>query len=371
MQNSKNLRNANSEPKQESKTSKQNTGASAGINLKAPGMAKQSARLISEAIDAYCKTEYDDGHRWHLGASLIGDDCKRKLWYVFRWCYREQFDGRMQRLFNRGHREEERFIEWLEGIGCKVYFENRDGLYYVEESDEYGIFKADTSDMIRNIAQTITEDNPRYKEHVARAKLQGITFPQYRVSGVGGHFGGSLDAIIILPEWLGIPEPVLGEFKTNGTGAGFNELTEKGMKLKKPQHYAQTSVYGSDPNYQFKWALYLNINKNDDTIHVELVSLDWDLGNQMRQKAEQIIMSQEPPPRLSDNPTYRICTYCAAKDICHRGAIPEKNCRSCKNCSPAEGGEWFCSVYNGVIPRDFVKTGCAENYIPITVRTNV
>jgi len=297
-------------------------GGKQSVDLSAPGVAKQVARQVLEDVDRYCATTYDDGHRNHLGASLIGRECKRFLWYVFRWCHKEQFDGRMQRLFNRGHREEARFIEWLEGIGAKVWFENRD--VAPNEKGEY---------------------------------------PQYRITGAKGHFGGSLDAIIILPERYGISEPILGEFKTNGTGSGFDKLEKDGMAVAKAEHYAQTSTYGK--KYNFRYVLYMNINKNDDSIHVELVKLNHQLGEQMETKAELIIFSQVPPPRLSDNITFRSCAYCSMKEICHKGAVVERNCRSCKNATPVENAQWFCSVHNDVIPKHIIPLAC-DSYKSIT-----
>jgi len=131
-------------------------------------------------VDAYCVQTYDGGHRTHLGASLIGRDCKRYLWYVFRWCRRSDTDGRRQRLFNRGHREEARFIEWLEGIGFRIWFENRDGFWYHAESDSYGV--AENGELPDPLCCWITEQHPQYREHVARAKADGLEFPQYRIS---------------------------------------------------------------------------------------------------------------------------------------------------------------------------------------------
>lgn len=364
MANAKNETNAQTLLSEE--TPKTQDAGRQSVDLSAPGVAKAVSKRILEDIDAWVVKTYDGGHRWHLGASLIGEECKRKLWYMFRWCFREQTDGRKQRLFNRGHREEARFVEWLEGIGVQVWFENRDGFYYIAESDSYGLAKDLKEGSIEeNLAWFIPKDHKDYLKHVARAKADGLEFPQFRVSSLGGHFGGSLDGIAILPERYGIKEPVLLEFKTNGTGAGFNKLVENGMPVAKPQHFGQTSVYGSDPQYNFRYVLYLNINKNDDSLHVEVVKLDAKLGDNLRMKAEQIIMSQTPPPRISDNPTFLACSWCGAKDVCHKGAIPEKNCRSCKFARPVDGGEWHCDMHNGVIPRDYVKQGC-PSYIPIT-----
>jgi hypothetical protein len=294
---------------------------SQSVDLASPGVAKALAKRIATDIDEYCAKAYDDGPRRHLGASLIGHECSRYLWYVFRWCLHEKHDGRQQRLFNRGHREEARFIEWLEGIGFKVWFEDRSG-----PPDAEG------------------------------------NYPQFRISGVNGHFGGSLDGIGILPERYQINEPVLLEFKTNGTGAGFNKLVSDGMPVAKPQHFAQTSTYGHKgvQGTKFRFVVYLNINKNDDSIHIEVVELNHKLGAQMEAKAERIIMSPKPPARLSDNPTFRDCGWCAMKGICHENKAPERNCRSCANASPVENAEWFCSVHNAIIPREYIPQACPQ-----------
>ena len=344
-------------------TPKPKTDSSAEETLKLSdvGVGSLVARRIKDDIDRYCIDTYDGGHRWHLGASLIGESCKRKLWFIFRWCFHETAEtvtnhARKQRLFNRGHREEARYIEWLEGIGCEIHYENRAGLMCHAESDSYWIRK-DDSDEGDGLSCAVDIND---KIHVGRAKLQGIEFPQYRVSAVGGHFGGSLDGIVKLPPHYGIDEWMLAEFKTNGTGATFNKLLTEGMPLAKPQHFAQTSTYGSDDAYKLRYAAYFNINKNDDDLHVEVVKLDWNLGQQMRDKAELIIRSQTPPPRLSESATFRDCQYCAAKDICHKGAVPERNCRSCIFASPVPGGEWYCQVNDGIIPRDFIPQACGE-----------
>ena len=321
MKNQESNLNANNAKNNDAQATASDAGKQA-VSLDAPGVAKALAKRILEEIDEYCVRTYDGGHRSHLGASLIGRECKRYLWYVFRWCLHEKTTGRQQRLFNRGHREEARFIEWLEGIGFKVWFENRD-----EGPNEKG------------------------------------EFPQYRISDVMGHFGGSLDGIAVLPERYGIAEPVLLEFKTNGTGAGFNKLADDGMPIAKPEHFAQTSTYGK--KYNFRYCVYLNINKNDDSLHVEVVKLNHSLGEQMIMKAEQIILSQTPPARLSDNPTFHKCGYCHMKEVCHKGAVVEVNCRSCAFARPVENAEWFCEVHNGNIPKDFIPKAC-PSYKAIT-----
>lgn len=330
------------------------------LSLSAPGVTSRIAERILKEIDAYCVQTYDGGHRTHLGASLIGRSCKRYLWYVFRWAKRQPTDGRKQRLFNRGHREEARFVEWLEGIGFHIWFENRDGFYYHAESDSYGI--ATDGEMPDPLCTPILESNPQYAYHVARAKADGLEFPQYRISDCNGHFGGSLDGIAMFPPSWGIEEPVLLEFKTSSTGSKFSNLKLNQMPVEKPDHFAQTSTYGF--KYQFRYVLYLCINKNDDDLHIEVAKLDNNLGQQMILKAGQIIGSQTPPPKLSESPTFQDCRYCDMKDICHEGASLERNCRSCIHATPIENAQWHCAVHSeasGPIPKDVIPLGC-ESY---------
>jgi hypothetical protein len=275
------------------------------------------SRLKSH-IDRYCFAIYQEPPRWHLGASIIGNSCKRHLWYLFRWCYFPKADGRQKRVFDRGNREEARYIEWLKGIGCQLW---------------------------------ATDENGK----------------QYRFSSVMGHFGGSLDSVIKLPPDFNFEQALLASYKTNNTGKGFNELLANGVQKAKPVHWAQECTYGFKMGLEY--LAYFNINKNDDDLHVEVLKLDHKLGKQMEDKAEIIIRSQTAPARLSDNPTHYECNYCDLKEICHNKAAIERNCRSCQYASPVEGGEWFCSLpaHNSAIPRDFVKSlkGC-DSWISIT-----
>jgi len=289
--------------------------------LAAPGKRAELARTILADIDRYCEETYNDGHRRHLGASLIGNECSRYLWNVFRWLSAEQFSGRMLRLFQRGHLEEARFTEYLTGIGAQV----------VE-------FQPDA------------DGNQNKGEQ------------QYRIKAVMGHFGGSLDGQLMLPERYGILFGMLSEYKTKGTGAGFVKLCKEGVKLVHPQHYAQMSMYGRA--YGYKYALYMCVNKNDDSLHVEVVELDWQLGEELERKAYDIITAQVPPAKIAETPAFHVCKRCHFSDICFSGGQVEKNCRSCVNARPVDNGEWYCSVFEDVIPSDFIKQGC-DKHIPI------
>lgn len=267
---------------------------------------KKLSQRISLAIDTYCVTAYNDGHRNHLGASIIGKECDFQLWATFRWLGSKPFSGRMLRLFNRGHREEARFLEWLRGTGWTVW-----------------------------------ETDP-------------ATGKQFRISGVDGHYGGSCDGVGTHPDY----GTFVLEFKTKATGSGFNKLCENGVEKQHPEHYTQMSTYGWQ--LDIKQGLYLSINKNDDTIHVEVVELDFALAERMEGRANDIINATQPPKRVSASPTFYLCKWCDFSEVCHSGTKPETNCRSCRNAVPVADGEWFCNRWAQVIPKEAIPNACPE-----------
>jgi hypothetical protein len=278
------------------------------MNLDSPGTLAQLAKRIKEDIDAYSVKVFDDGPREHLGASIIGHPCARYSWSTFRWIYHKKYTGRMYRLFERGKLEEARFIKLLRGIGFEVWETTEDG-------------------------------------------------EQHRVIMAQGHGGGSLDGVIRFPQDYDIDEPLLVEFKTNGTGRGFTEL-KRGVTLAKPIHFAQMSLYGY--KYNLQYALYMNVNKNDDDIHIEIVKLNWILGRELETKMGHIIASQEPPAKIAESPAYFECKYCDYVDHCHNQRMPDKNCRSCVNAKPIVDAKWHCVFWEQVIPTEFIKQGCGE-----------
>lgn len=280
------------------------------LNLDAPGVLALLSKEVLTDIDNAAIALHEDGPRTHLGASEIGDECARKLWYKFRWVFHKVHTGRMQRLFQRGHREEAVFIQYLTKAGYECF------------------------------------------------PLDPATGEQWRMSGVGGHFGGSCDGFVKLPSKYNYSGRLLTEFKTNGTGAGFNDLLRAGCALKKPVHFDQQCIYGY--KFDVKYAVYLNVCKNDDNIHAEVHKLDLNRGADLERKAEAIILSQVPPARLSESPAYFSCKFCDFAEICHSGKASAKNCRSCTHASPRDQKVWFCDRHGADIPADFIPKGCGD-----------
>lgn len=257
----------------------------------------------------------DNPFRTHLGASVIGGECGRAIWYGFRWFTKPNFSGRLLRLFNRGHLEEGRVIASLLTIGVQIY-----------QQDENG--------------------------------------KQFRISDVGGHFGGSGDGVAV-----GIPDlpdgtPCLLEFKTHNDKS-FKKMVTEGVRSAKFEHYVQMNVYMRKMGIPV--ALYCAVNKNDDDYHMEIVHLDTIIADQFVDRARTIIMMKEAPTKVNNSPGWFECKWCDHRPVCHLNALPEKTCRSCIYADAAMDGTWQCRrISNGdpILTSEQQLTAC-DSYSPI------
>jgi hypothetical protein len=264
------------------------------------------------AIYAAYEAQQDDGFRDHLGASLIGKPCARELWYDFRWATPARFEGRMLRLFETGQLEEARLVRNLRATGA-----------------------------------TVLEVDP-------------ATGKQFRVSAHGGHFGGSLDGAAI--GLLEAPKTWhVVEFKTHSVKS-FADLTGKGVEASKPRHFAQMQVYMHLTG--MSRAMYVAVCKDTDALHIERVEVDKAEGERLLAKAGRVIAAARPPARLSDDPTWFECRFCDHRGVCHEGATPAANCRTCLHSTPVDGG-WRCARFDQPIGPQAQRAGCAKHlFIP-------
>jgi hypothetical protein len=242
----------------------------------------------------------NDSFRQHLGASIIGKECLREIWYIFRWYKKPHFDGRMLRLFKTGYFAEDRICKELEDIGIKV-------------TD-------------RQKSTTIMP-----------------------------HFSGSIDGI-----GTGFSEskgPHVLEFKTHN--AKSFALLDKGVMVSKPAHYIQMQTYmgglGIDRAY------YIAVNKDTDELYAERIKYDPAVFDSVKMKAAEVILSTEAPSRITENPAHFACRFCDYKEICHGGPVAERNCRTCTYSFFVDEG-MLCRKHEGLVPVDFQRKGC-DDYI--------
>jgi hypothetical protein len=252
-----------------------------------------------------------DKPRAYLGASVIGKPCERALWYAFRWAQAPKaIDGRMLRLFDTGHVEEGRLIAWLRLTGADVQ------------------------------------------------EVDPATGDQWKVEAVDGHFGGHMDGvangILEAPKTAHVVEA-----KTHNEKS-FRQLEKDGVGVAKPEHMAQMQIYMHLGGYSR--ALYIAKNKNDDALYVERVNYDAAHANALMVKAERIIRAASAPPRIADNPDAFACRFCDWRDLCHHGAWPVRNCRTCLHADPGSNGpQWHCHRHGRALTVEDQRAGCPNH----------
>lgn len=263
-------------------------------------------KVLPHIGDAY--RQDDDQHRTHLGASYVGEECARKIYYSWRWFTIKKFEGRIIRLFNRGHMEEARMIACLLTIGVEVTQQDAEGR-------------------------------------------------QFTISHAGGHVGGSGDGV-----GKGIPdlEPdqyALLEFKTHGEKS-FDQLAENGVRVSKLEHYAQMQVYMR--KMELAVGLYLAVNKNTDELYGEIITLNSEFADQYLDRGQMIVSMPQPPSRISESPGFWKCRFCDHRPVCHnlQGGVPEFNCRTCIHSIPLPSGEWQCSMDGTLLSKEAQIKGC-------------
>ncbi len=265
-----------------------------------------------EAIYSAYEDGRNEGFREHLGASLIGKPCERALWYDFRWVTAAQHSGRILRLFQTGHLEEERLVRDLRASGA-----------------------------------TVLEVDPE-------------TGRQFKVEALSGHFGGSLDGLAV-----GLRESprtwhVL-EFKTH-SAKSYAQLVAKGVTASKPQHAAQMQIYMHLMG--LTRAFYLAVCKDTDALYAERIEADPAEAERLLAKASRIIDAARPLSRISEDPAWFECRMCSHRAVCHEGAMAAVNCRTCLHSTPVEGG-WHCARHDRM--RDYGQqlNGCRDHlFIP-------
>lgn len=254
-------------------------------------------------------------HNGRLGASQIGHPCERYLWYSFRGLVKSKFDGRMLRLFETGHLEEPRLVNELRGIGCEV-------------------FEVDLE-----------------------------TGKQFEFTAHDGHFVCHPDAVAV-----GIPEAPatwhICEFKTMGgtedeSSKDFEKCIKNGVKLAKPQHYAQMMV--GMGLFNLTRALYIAKKKSTDELYSERIKFDKDEFEKLMDRAHRVINASVPLERCAGRPDDFRCKFCDAYNLCWSAGqfavnIPEKTCRSCCHFTPVEKAEWKCEYNKKIIP--FAEQNC-------------
>lgn len=239
--------------------------------------------LIQDAIE---NQQIKGGPSNRIGASSLGDYCKRQIWYKWRNVKQSFLAPRMKRLFARGSQEEKVVYKDLEAVGVQIL------------------------------------------------EKQGF------IEFCHGYAAGMHDGII-----LGVHDAPktkhLLEIKT-GNQKAYNALKSKGLVEGKPEHYMQMQIYMK--LFKLTRGLYIFTHKDTDNRHYERVRYSPQVAEEGEAIAEMVVFSEGPPARVHDNPDKFPCAWCSFVEVCHFGKPPQVNCRTCQHVNLLGEGKWGCGI---------------------------
>jgi hypothetical protein len=213
--------------------------------------------MLSERIKKSQET-IEDEPRDYIGASSIGSDCLRKIWYEFKGFEAEEVPTKMRRTWSIGKHLERLVLDWLEICGMEIA---RDWYDLSDSSQEY--------------------------------------------------FKGHVDSVLTNN---GLPHAVL-EIKT-AKDSSFTVFEKKGVKEWSPQYYAQIQSYMGMSGIHSAYILVLN--KDNSDISDELVGFDSYFYEKLKEKAAMIYNAHVEPPRINGSPLWFQCKMCKYNKVCHK-----------------------------------------------------
>ncbi len=198
--------------------------------------------------------------RKYLGASSIGNQCERAIWYGYRNYPREDASKLL------------------------ITFE---------------IGKSLEAMLIEMIAMTpITLMTPMQNNNF-------LSFAHESVPELSGH----LDGLLLING-----EHYVLEIKT-ANAASYAKAAKVGIRAWRPEYYDQMQTYMGLSTYTK--AICLVINKDSSDLYEEIVHFDQMHYELLVSKAARIVKSDVEPERLSSSPMFFICKMCSYHKVCH------------------------------------------------------
>jgi hypothetical protein len=271
-------------------------------------------QLIDRAHEAKREEPRD-----YMGASELGTECERALWYGFRWARKPHAEGRMMRIWRTGHRSEEAVIADLEAIGIRVQ---------------------------------------RQQEEVS----------------FGGHILGHIDGTAIGVPGAEKTEHLL-ELKT-ANRKRFDKLEKEGVKTAEPRYWVQLQLYML--GLKLTRALFVSRCKDDERLYSERVHFEREPAEAWLERGHRVSLMSDAPPRIDERPTFYKCKMCDFQDLCHKAKSTDAvNCRTCAHSTPLMSLNvppmaWRCEKWDALIPVENQREGCPAHVLhPAMVRVEM
>jgi hypothetical protein len=216
-----------------------------------------SKNVLSKKIEKM-QSRDDKRTRDYIGASGIGAECLRQIWYEFKGFEAEQVPTKTRRTWAIGRHLEGLILDWLTEAGVEI---------------------------VRTWDDLVSEGMPFFKGHLDSVWIKK----------------GKAFAII--------------EIKT-AKDASFNIFVKKGLRTWNPQYYAQLQSYMGMSGIHTAYILVLNKDSSD--IADELVTFDEAFYQKLREKATMVANAHVPPPKINGSPLWYQCKMCKFNKICHK-----------------------------------------------------
>lgn len=227
-----------------------------------------TSAALTEILDRTYKALKDqEPRRKYLGASLIGHHCERYLGYQFHQVPQdgEGFSGRLYRIFDRGHKGEDRVAEYLRVAGFDLRTAREDG-------------------------------------------------SQFGFSAAGGRIAGHIDGVFLSGP-LEIPYPCLWENKILNNKS-FCDLHNNGLEKSKPIYFGQVQLYMAYMNVGH--TLFTAENADTCEVYGQVVPFDPAFAQALSDKAVRVVSSADPEelPRCAKEKTDYRCRFCNFRETC-------------------------------------------------------
>ena len=281
---------------------------------------------IPERVDptlAAADKAMEAAQRWrprpYLGMSGIGRECERQIFYEYRWALPVKHNAHTLKRFADG-----------------------------------------------DAAEIVAIKRLRMAEGVTLLAVDPKTGYQFAMNDFGDHYKGHADGLII--GLLQAPKTMhVFECKASEKYGKLVELKRKfgekaALKEWNATYFAQAQMY----------CHYLECDRHY-LVCIDAGSRDWvsirteynkQYAEQLVKKAERIIFAQNPPERVSEDPCFYLCRWCAYSELCHEGSRKfNMNCRTCLHSTPLREGGWHCAKHDQMLDYDMQFTGCNHHLL--------
>lgn len=218
-------------------------------------LAKKHDELLLN-IDRYLQQSISEKQqRTYMGGSILGKECDRQLWYEYHQPIAND-NPRVERIFHLGHLLESYVITLLKHSGYTVHHDDGSGQFGFKDEE------------------------------------------------IAGH----IDGVIVIDG-----KPHLLEIKS-ASDKRFAEMVKKGVRLSDPVYFVQMQVYMK--YMDLDKGLFVAINKNDCSIHSEVIEYDPITAEHAVNRGKEIARMEEKPERKYKSPAFLGCKFCNYKNRC-------------------------------------------------------